>query len=87
MKTAIKTLAYILTVALLYQCNHSDPIPIINIPDNNFLDALIELGVDRNGDGIIEPAEAEVILSLEVSYDSITDMTGIEAFVNLDTLN
>ena len=31
--------------------------------------------------------EAEVIISLDVSEKSISDMTGIEAFINLDTLD
>ena len=36
----------------------------MTIPDNNFLNALIELGVDTNGDGIISPYEAIIRTSL-----------------------
>ena len=88
MKAILKTLLFILTMVLLCQCK-KDPEPVleVTIPDNNFLNVLIELGVDTNGDGIISPAEAELILSLDVRGDSISDMTGIEEFVNLDTLN
>ena len=87
MKTPFKTLLFLLTVVLLSQCKKDEPNPKVTIPDNNFLNALIELGIDTNGDGFISPAEAGLILSLDVSEESISDMTGIEAFVNLDTLD
>ena len=45
------------------------------------------MGVDSNGDGIISHAEAEVITSLYVRGERISDMTGIEAFVNLVNLD
>ena len=87
MKTLIKTLLLMLTVVLLCQCKKEIEPNIVIIPDDNFLNALIELGVDTNGDGVISPAEAEVITSLNVSEDSISDMTGIEAFVNLKSID
>jgi hypothetical protein len=91
MKAIIKAMLFIVTLALLCRCDNSDPDPNINIPDNNFLNALIELGVDTNGDYIISVAEAEAVTSMDVSdwsgERSISDMTGIEAFVNLDTLD
>jgi len=59
----------------------------VNIADDSFLAALIEKGVDTDGDGKISPEEAEVIISLDVSEKSISDLTGIEAFINLDTLD
>ena len=68
------------------QC--AKPEETISIPNDAFLNALIELGVDTNGDGEISPSEAEAVTTLNVSRDtSITDMTGIEAFVNLRILN
>ena len=86
----MKTIPYLLIlpltlILLLTQCE-KDPEPF-NIPDDAFLTALIEEGVDTNGDGEISPAEAEVITYLDVRFDSISDMTGIEAFINLDTLD
>ena len=81
MKAILKTLLFLLTVVILSQCEKENP--QVTIPNNNFLNALIELGVDTNGDGIISPDEAEVITSLNVSEDSISNLTGIEAFVNL----
>jgi Leucine-rich repeat (LRR) protein len=59
----------------------------VNIPNDAFLAALIELGIDTNRDGFISINEAEAITILDVSYKDISDMTGIEAYINLDTLS
>jgi len=59
----------------------------VEIPDTAFLYALIDVGVDTSGDSLISNAEAELIISLDVSERGIVDMTGVEAFVNLDTLD
>ena len=80
-------MTFIVTLALFSQCEKDEPNPIVNIPDNNFLNALIELGINTNGDGMINQDEAEKITFLDVSDRSISDMTGIEAFVNLRRLN
>ena len=58
----------------------------VNIPDENFLQALIDAGVDSNGDSLISFQEAEAVHLLDLSQKGITDLTGIEGFVNLDTL-
>jgi hypothetical protein len=60
---------------------------IVTIPDTAFLYALIDEGVDTDGDSLICYGEAEVIQNLDVSDRGITEMTGIEAFANLRTLN
>ena len=69
------------------ELNPEDP---VDIPDSNLLAALIEAGADTNGDSLISYAEAEMVTLINVSgkwrQDLITDMTGIEKFVNLDTL-
>lgn len=59
---------------------------IIEIPDTAFLYVLIEQGVDINEDSLISNEEAATITSLNVSGCDISDLTGIEAFVNLITL-
>ncbi len=64
----------------------------VHIVDENFLNGLIEEGVDANGDGLISYAEAEAISYLDFSGSysergNIADMTGIEAFVNLEYLD
>ena len=86
----MKAIPYILLlplalIVLLTQCEKEPE--LVNILDDAFLNALIELGVDTNGDGIISPAEAEVVRSLDVSEHSISDMSGIEAFVNIEYLD
>jgi Leucine-rich repeat (LRR) protein len=61
----------------------------VNIPDSNFLNTLIGYGVDTNGDGQISYEEAAAVNYLYLSYDwwwQIKSLTGIEAFINLDTL-
>jgi Leucine-rich repeat (LRR) protein len=58
----------------------------VNIPGEFFKSALISAGVDTNEDLEISPAEAEAITFLDVTNKNISDMTGIEAFINLDTL-
>lgn len=58
----------------------------VRIPDQNFLIALIEIGVDANHNGSISQAEAENVTDLDIQMKSIGDMTGIEAFSNLENL-
>jgi hypothetical protein len=65
MKTIIKGLLMTLIVFVLSQCK-KDTIPAVTITDNNFLNALIEQGVDKNGDGIISTDEAAAITSLNI---------------------
>ena len=87
MNRMIKPLLSVLAVFLLCQCKKDEPKPDFTITDNNFLEALIENGLDTNGDGIISTTEAEKRKYLNVSGYGISDMTGIEAFVNLDSLD
>ncbi len=57
------------------------------IPDANFEQALIDLGIDSNGlNGNILNSDAESIVSLLVQNKNISDLTGIEAFTNITTL-
>ncbi|WP_290701706.1 T9SS type A sorting domain-containing protein [Lacinutrix sp.] len=63
---------------------------IVNIPDPNFKSALLAHTnpvIDTNGDGEIQVNEAFVVDRLSVTSGSISDLTGIEAFVNLEDLN
>jgi len=79
MKTIILTM---LMLALAYLSDAQN----VNIPDEFFKSALIVAGVDANDDVEISTTEAEAITFLDVTNKNISDMTGIEAFVNLDTL-
>lgn len=60
---------------------------IVNIPDANFKNKLIALGVDTNSDGNIQQAEALAVTSLNVSDSSIASLVGIESFTNLTYLD
>ncbi|MCD2260539.1 DUF7619 domain-containing protein [Psychroserpens luteolus] len=75
---------------------------IVNIPDANFKAKLLEADwdngiaasasydseiIDTNGDGEIQVSEAQLITGLTIIASSISDLTGIEAFTNLETLN
>jgi len=57
------------------------------IPDVNFENKLISLGIDSGApDGKVLTSNAALRTSLDISKSSITDLTGIEAFVSLTTL-
>ena len=72
---------------------------IVNIPDPNFKNALVNFEVvdttgnglgdsiaDTNGDGEIQVSEAEAVTGLIVSYYSIESLEGIQSFSNLEVL-
>ena len=59
----------------------------VYIPDANFKAKLIALGVDTSNDGEIQYTEALIPTSLDISNLSIGNLTGIEAFINLTSLN
>ncbi|WP_445457777.1 DUF7619 domain-containing protein [Flavobacterium sp. HNIBRBA15423] len=60
---------------------------IVNIPDANFKAKLIALGIDANNDGNIQINEAHQVTYLNVSDQNITNLTGINEFINLTFLN
>ena len=65
---------------------------IVNIPDANFEAKLIAQGIDTNGDGDIQQTEALAVTEIYVSgtfavYGNIVNLTGIEAFSNLQSLS
>ena len=63
MKSIFKILLLILTLAVLFiQCEKEEPEPKNEMPDISFLNALIELGIDTDGDGQISNAEAEMVM-------------------------
>ena len=78
----------IYTLLLLLSITFSINAQIVNIPDANFKNALLnyQTTIDTNGDGEIQVSEAENITSLSFNSSDITDLTGIEAFVNIRDL-
>jgi len=58
------------------------------IPDANFEQALIDLNIDTDGtiNQSIVTADVSSVLSIDIGYYNITDLTGIEDFTSLTTL-
>jgi len=73
-------------LALLFQCDESRQESLVHIPDGGFLGSLIAAGVDTNKDGEISYAEAEATRAIVLPPSGISDLTGLEAFVKLDSL-
>ncbi|SHO64216.1 Ig-like domain-containing protein, partial [Algoriphagus zhangzhouensis] len=58
------------------------------IPDSNFENFLIAQGIDSNGaNGNILNSDAAAVTTLNVTVNSITNFSGLQAFVNLVSLN
>lgn len=57
------------------------------IPDANFEQALINLGYDTGiPDGVVLTANIDTVTSLPLTFLNISDLTGIEDFIALDSL-
>ena len=81
----MKTLFFILIqICLSIICNGQ---AFVNIPDTNFLKALIKNKVDINNNNKIEQEEASKITLLYLKDSFIKDLTGIEFFDSLQELN
>ncbi|MFT7071805.1 MAG: putative repeat protein (TIGR01451 family) [Patiriisocius sp.] len=64
---------------------------IVNIPDANFKNTLVNYNsyvIDTNGDGEIQVIEAEALANVQLNLgdENISDLTGLEAFINLRNL-
>ena len=62
---------------------------IVNIPDNNFKNYLINNNdIDTNYDNEIQFSEATSFTGeITIAYSAINDLTGLEAFVNISSLS
>ena len=100
MKIIFKLFLFIFPVLLFGYCKKStgpeDNTPpdddhekdtVVYFQDFNFYSAILELGVDADSNGFISYEEAEKLTTLDVHEKNISDMKGIEAFVNLTYLN
>ncbi|SVD39184.1 uncharacterized protein METZ01_LOCUS392038, partial [marine metagenome] len=73
--------------------NHGDingaswVVALTYVPDDNFEQALIDLGYDDVLDDSVMTANINSVTSINVNGDSISDLTGIEDFTSLTTLN
>lgn len=67
---------------------NKDCVSITLIPDVNFEKKLISLGIDSGTvDGQVPTYKVNTVTDLDVSNNSIADLTGIQDFVGLYTLN
>ena len=89
--TLIQISIFAIILFILARCKKDDflfnPSDNFYIADTTFLNALLDQGVDKNGDGKISYEEAEAVTVLKVDQKDITFLAGIEMFVNLDTLS
>ncbi len=76
----------LIAIGLFVGCDNSKQEEIVHIPDSAFLYTSIANGVDKNGDGQISYPEAEATEVLLIPPSGITDLTGLEAFIQLDSL-
>src|SRR5690554_8212906 len=62
---------------------------ITYIPNSNFEQALIDLGIDSDGtiDGQVLTSDIDTVTVLNVRYKQSYDLTGTEAFTALEDLN
>ena len=64
------------------------PIEYVTLPDSNFEQKLIDLGIDTDGlNGKITITDVSFITSLDLSNTNIKDLTGIENFTSLTALD
>ena len=59
----------------------------IVIPDQYFEKALMKRGIDDKVDGFLDRKKAKAVDTLDLNMMMITDLTGIEAFTDLEVLN
>lgn len=81
-----KFLLFIFSVLLFFPSQSQ----VVNIPDANFKNALLSHVpvINTNGDGEIQVSEALAFTGgISVSSKKIADLTGIEAFTNITSLN
>ena len=86
-KHVLFVLVFYIFYVPIWANNPSKVFVIINIPDANFKQALINLGVDTNGNSEIDDFEAVLVGGLNLNNQNISDLTGIEAFLNITFLD
>ena len=57
-----------------------------SIPDPNFELALLNYGYDFVIDGFVETSSIDTVTELMINNDNISDLTGIESFISLQSL-
>lgn len=80
----MKQFIYIFIALLVCQISYSQ---FTTIPDPNFEQTLIDLGLDDVLDGQVLTTNISNVIELDISFEDIEDITGIEDFVALETLD
>ena len=82
-----KEIYFTILLSLFFSLKHSYG-QYTAIPDPNFEQALIELGIDSDGqiNGQMYTDDAVGVVDLDVNNRNISDLTGIEAFIDLSNL-
>jgi hypothetical protein len=78
------------SITLMYtSISYADYGGMISVPDPKFERALIELGVDadKHVNGLIDPINILEIKELLLANKGIYDLTGLEAFTQLEILD
>ena len=95
MKTVKLVTLLLLNVMFVMSCskkdennNTPDPDAVVQIPDANFKTALLDQNpnIDTNNDSQIQVSEAEAATDLWLEGKGITNLSGLEAFTNLEVL-
>lgn len=83
------TMKKILIISFLVLSSISSFGQIVDIPDINFKNSLLDQFhvIDTNNDGEIQVSEAEASTIISVSGQEISDLTGIASFTNLEILD
>ncbi len=77
----------VVSLLVVLSINISLSSQIIDIPDPDFLAALIDSNVDNNDDGVIQETEALNTTYLSFFNKDFASLEGIESFQNLSTLS
>jgi hypothetical protein len=87
----MKKLSFLLLLFLAFSCKKAEAKSTnkltVKIPDVNFEKALIALGIDDKQDGELLRSSAVKVINLDIWDQSINSIKGIEAFINLKSLN
>ena len=78
-----RLLVFVFAAALSGSCSES----VTLIPDENFEQALIELGYDDTLDGSVKTSSIDNIVNLSLEAGNIRNLSGIEDFKSLKLKN
>jgi len=76
----------ILLISIISNSQKINSIDIVNIPDDAFRKHLISSPINTNGDDYIQISEANNAEWINVNNKGISDLTGIELFINITEL-